>query len=313
LAGKVLGWIGSVASTLTNKGIDFIKGLLDGINQKITSVTSFFTGLASAVMGWVGNVAKTLFTKGLGLITGLWDGIKDKWGDVTGWLGGLAGKVLGAVGNLANTLYNIGKDIINGLWNGMKAVWESVSSWLGGIGNAIAGLKGPPKKDKVILVNNGMLIMQGLQRGMEDEWDHVARWLSTVDPASEMDNTMGDRMANVLNAAISTMIDQLETMSDFNPVITPVLDLTRLAEDAKQIGSYIQASEKLSPSYSYTQARTIASSSTEQEDTAIKAPAGSGEVKFEQHIYSPTQLSTSDIYKNTRNQITMAKEELSIP
>jgi hypothetical protein len=40
---------------------------------------------------------------------------------------------------------------------------------------------------------------------------------------------------------------------------------------------------------------------------------GHGEVNFEQNIYAPKQLSTSDIYKNTRNQIRLAKEELSIP
>jgi hypothetical protein len=33
---------------------------------------------------------------------------------------------------------------------------------------------------------------------------------------------------------------------------------------------------------------------------------------FEQNIYSPTQLSATDIYKQTRNQIALAKEELGI-
>jgi len=64
--------------------------------------------------------------------------------------------------------------------------------------------------------------------------------------------------------------------------------------------------------YSYNQAHSIAATTFAESD-AIKAPAGAGEVKFEQNIYAPTQLSTSDIYKNTRNQITMAKQELSIP
>ena len=105
----------------------------------------------------------------------------------------------------------------------------------------------------------------------------------------------------------------MDTAVEFNPTITPVLDLTKLADDAKQISGYIQTSQKLAPSYSYEQARTIASTANAQQDDTIKAPSGSGEVKFEQNIYAPTQLSTTDIYKNTRNQITMAKQELSIP
>jgi len=270
--------------------------------------------LVGKVGRWVGDTANSLWSKGWGLISGLWDGILDMWDHVASWIGSIDDKAKNAIGDLGRILYNAGKAIINGLLDGLKAAWEGVSGWLGDRASDIANLKGPPKKDAILLYNNGLLIMQGLQRGMESEWDTVATWLSEVDPAASMDNTMGDRMANVLNGAITDMLDQLDTIGEFNPTITPVLDLTRIAEDAKQISGYIQTSEKLSPSYSYTQARTIASSTNaQQEETPIKAPAGSGEVKFEQNIYSPTQLSTTDIYKNTRNQITMAKQELSIP
>ena len=314
LAGNILSWVGSTIGTLWSKGADLLQGMLNGINAKIGSISSFFTGIVSDIAGWVGNTFSSLWHKGFGLIQGLLDGVRDKWGDVSSWFGSIDDKVKSAVGDLSRILYNIGKDIINGLWDGMKAVWSSVSSWLGGLGGAVGNLKGPPKEDKVLLVENGMLIMQGLQRGMEDEWDQVAKWLGEVDPAAAMDSGIADRMVNTLQGAIAGMIDQLNAMPEMSPVITPVLDLTRIAEDAKKIGGYIQTSEKLSPTYSTTQARTIASSTNAQQaDETIKAPAGSGEVKFEQNIYAPAQLSTSDIYRNTRNQITMAKEELSIP
>jgi hypothetical protein len=40
---------------------------------------------------------------------------------------------------------------------------------------------------------------------------------------------------------------------------------------------------------------------------------GGGDVIFNQEINAPTELSASEIYKQTRNQITMAKEELDVP
>ena len=41
--------------------------------------------------------------------------------------------------------------------------------------------------------------------------------------------------------------------------------------------------------------------------------AGNGELTFVQNNYSPTALSTSDIYRNTRSQFALVKEELRIP
>ena len=310
LAKSVLTWIGSTISTLRQKGVDFIQGLWNGITAKIGTVSSFFSGLVSSVASWVGNTASSLWNKGYQLIQGLYDGVIGKWGAVTSWFSGLGGKVSGGIGYVGDILKGIGSSIINGLWNGMKEKWESVKDWLGGLGGAIGSLKGPPEKDAVLLVNNGMLIMQGLQVGMQDEWKSVEKWLSELDPAE----SMATKMANNINGVLTSMLDQLEGMGEFNPVITPVLDLTEVESGTSQIERYISKTGGFIPAFSSNQANVIATSgSSFEDDSPVKAPAGSGEVKFEQNIYSPTQLSTEDIYRQTRNQITMAKQELSIP
>ena len=87
--------------------------------------------------------------------------------------------------------------------------------------------------------------------------------------------------------------------------------MTQVASDASKISDYIQTSQALSPSFSTNQARTIASIQNAP-DISTESIKTQG-VNFEQNIYAPTRLSTSDIYKQTRNQITIAKEELSIP
>lgn len=297
LAGNVISWIGGVASTLWSKGSDFIAGLLNGITSKAGEVSSWLGGLGWKAVTWVGDVASSLWAKGMSLLGGLWDGIKDKWDSVSSWLGGLDDKVKGAIGDVSRILYNIGKDIFGGLLDGMKAAWESAAGWIGGIAGKIKDLKGPPEKDKVLLVENGMLIFQGLQKGMEDEWDEVAKWLGNVDPAEAMDPNIGTRMAQVLNGALSEV--------DINPTITPVLDLTQVQQDAKKL-------EKILPANSTLQAGIIAgynSGQAEVRDTTTSTP----EINFNQTINAPKQLSTVDIYRQTRNQIAMAKEELNIP
>jgi tape measure domain-containing protein len=306
---KVLGWIGNVISTLWQKGWDFISGLLSGLGSAIGGVASFFGGIAGKVLSWIGEVGRKLFSKGRDFISGLYDGIQSMWDTVSSWFGNLGGKVISAVGSIGNKLYRIGRDIIEGLWDGMKDMWDNAKDWLGGLGGGIAKLKGPPKKDAVLLVDNGMLIMQGLQKGMEKEWAAVETWLSSVDPAAAMNSDMADNMATTLNSAIASALDQVGSLPEFAPTITPVLDLSQVATDAKKIAGYIPTNLSTS---AYSQANIIASTSKPSVESE-KSPGGTSGVNFHQTINAPTQLSTADIYRQTRNQITMAKEELSIP
>jgi hypothetical protein len=98
-----------------------------------------------------------------------------------------------------------------------------------------------------------------------------------------------------------------------SPTITPVLDLSQVQRDAQLIGGMMPtASIPFNPAY--IQAQTIARTATPVEEPTAEAGATpGGDVVFNQTINAPTQLSTGDIYKQTRNQITMAKEELAIP
>ncbi|MET0786517.1 MAG: tape measure protein [Paenisporosarcina sp.] len=314
LAGAILGWIGDVIGSLWGKGVDLITGLLNGISEKIVDVSTFFTGLIGSVLGWVGDTAASLWEKGSSLIAGLLDGIEAGWTSVSTWLGDLGENIVSAVGDISDVLYDIGKSIFTGLFDGMKSVWNTSKDWLGSIGGAITDLKGPPKKDAELLVNNGKLIMQGLQKGMDAEWDNVSTWLGSLDPAEYLKPNDSDYKGKFLNGAIAKWAKELHSNSfEFDPTITPVLDLTRIAQDAGKISDYIQDAEKLTPSYSFDQARTISASTNAIQDDADSAQFASTEVKFEQNIYAPRQLTTSDIYKNTRNQITMAKKELNIP
>jgi hypothetical protein len=70
----------------------------------------------------------------------------------------------------------------------------------------------------------------------------------------------------------------------------------------------------LSTSVAIGQAQSISAISNGQQDPALATSAASGPttIKFEQNNYSPESLSTADIYRKTRNQLAMAKEELAV-
>jgi hypothetical protein len=307
LPGKVLGWLGDVLGTLWDKGSQLLEGLWNGIQSFVGTISDFYISLGSTILGWIGDVLGTLVSKGTDLIQGLWNGITGKWSEVESWITGIGGKILSAIGDIADVLVDIGEQIIGGLLEGLKKGWETASGWLGDVGGFIVDLKGPPKKDAILLVNNGMLIMQGLHKGMESEWAAVEEWLGNLSPAEALDKNIGATMGKALAGVANQMTTELEGMAEFSPTITPVLDLTGVQKDARLLGSMLATT-------SFDQAKLISHTtdvaSTEAQPAAPTAPT---EVKFEQNIYAPTALSTNDIYRNTRSQIVLAKEELNIP
>jgi hypothetical protein len=158
-----------------------------------------------------------------------------------------------------------------------------------------------------MLVENGMLIMQGLQNGMASVWKTITSWLTSLNPAEYISDPMTQTMNNMVNA----LQDSLSGMEEFKPVITPVLDLSQVRASARNIHSLVDVSS-LSAGVSVSQARTIAASTAPAEITLESTPTAPPSVNFEQNIYSPKALTTAEIYRNTKSQIALAKEELSI-
>jgi ApbE superfamily uncharacterized protein (UPF0280 family) len=65
-------------------------------------------------------------------------------------------------------------------------------------------------------------------------------------------------------------------------------------------------------SLSFGQAASISMAATTAKDANAQPVQTTNEIKFEQIINAPTALSTNDIYRNTKTQLSLAKEELGI-
>jgi hypothetical protein len=120
---------------------------------------------------------------------------------------------------------------------------------------------------------------------------------------------LSERIVNAASKSFGA-IPAFDAIGDINPVISPVLDLTNVQQGARNINGMFSESQ-IGASVSLNQARALSiatlgnnSTSTENSAPVVK------EVKFEQIINSPTTLSNAEIYRQTRSQIQMAKEEL---
>jgi hypothetical protein len=285
--------------------------LWNGIESFVNTVSSFFQNLGGQVITWIGNALDWLYQKGRDIIEGLARGLSDRFSSVVSWFQGIPGSIIGYFGRAGELLLDIGRQIIQGLWDGMKEIFKKMLSWLkGGMGD-IANTVGDGmviRSPSHVMRRLGQFTMEGFYLGMKDMWETTISWLKTVDPSELVETDLGANMQKALSSVAHTM----SNMEEFAPTITPVLDLTQVQKDAAQISSFI-GSDKLTPSVSIDHANVIAKTSVPASaEVTEHAAQTAGDVSFTQVINAPERLSTADIYKQTRNQFTIAKEELGI-
>ncbi|MET0786111.1 MAG: hypothetical protein ABWY25_05345, partial [Paenisporosarcina sp.] len=306
--------LGIVAATLMGGvALEFIRGFIKGTEDNWHLIKEIWNALPRKVQEWIGSVINTLLQKGKDMIQGFLNGVKallNVGGAVYEWFKNIGKKVtdlLPSTEALKDILFGTGKNIIQGLWDGIKEIWEKAMDWLE---EKVEALPGPFEKILEIfspsryMMRIGEYIIKGLvlgmQRGDDIETTATALALTTKKSVSKVVDAVNDSLASM--------------GTEFNPVITPVLDLTGVRSDAQRIADYVNNVTPITAAASIAQAQLIATSpnNTRPDETGATV-SGDGAVKFEQNIYAPTQLSTADIYRQTRNQIAMAKEELKIP
>lgn len=275
-------------------GLNLLDALFGGVIEKAKDVSKWFGNFPIKVLEWIGNLTRTLLGKGADLIGGLFGGIVNIIKHVASFFMNLGGAIVTWVGSLLKTLYEAGKDVIRGLWDGISSMTGWIENKVGGLGSNLLssfsnalGIFSPSREFATL----GKYIMLGLGVGIDRNSETPMNSLKRV------------------SKKLSTM---MEDMDDFNPKITPVLDLSRVQSESQNIGRLFDASS-IRPDVSIDQAKIISSStqSRTEEDSSVQSPSIS-EIKFEQNNYSPKELSTNDIYRNTKSQIALAREELSV-
>jgi phage-related protein len=311
LPGKIIGWMGDILGKMIPVGADFIIGILKGIAQKELDIINWFTELPGKIIGWIGDVTGRLKQVGIDFIVGLISGFTEKIWDLFNWLIGLPALIVSYIPNPLNILKQVGEKIIDGLVDGIGGSLYKVAKKVQEIEPIIHGNKGPPAHDAVMLVHAGQLIMQGLLNGLQSGMKPIKKWLGNVNLGDHLNTNISDANVDGISSVLKKMVDELSDISEFNPIITPVLDLTKVQNDSQKLERMMRLSS-ISIGTSIDQARIISKTNEIDKPAEPQIQPVSSEVKFEQNIYSPTTLSAIDIYRGTKSQIAIAKEELNI-
>ena len=195
----------------------------------------------------------------------------------------------------------IGHELMNSLKTALDEDKDGVGDAMEDVGHEMVnrlkksvGMKSPSKE----MISIGKFSMMGLAQGLTENTSLV------TDAADQV----GKGVLTAMQKSVSSIHDEVLNELDSTPVITPILDLTTIRSQAKELGNLIP----ITAATSYDQATLIsAQQTTAQVDQTVTAPTGAT-LTFEQNNYSPEALSEIDIYRQTKNQLSQLKSALAL-
>lgn len=285
--------LGNSALDIIEAGGNFVIKLIEGIGQKSQDIV---TAGADAVVDFLDGLSQNIdkvIQAGwdfiINFVNGLADSVEDNYPKLE-----KAGK------RLANAIMDAFK---NTLSDAAGAVKDAALAPFKGAYEAVLDFFDVHSPSRLMIGLTGYIV-DGFVVGMDQ---------NTV-RANKSAVNFGENVAGTLQTSFNKIATSVDGMSEFRPTITPVLDLSNVTRDAKAINTLFDVKE-LVPSVSYSQASALSAAETAQADQAATTDSYDGprEIKFEQNNYSPEALSTGDIYRNTKSQIALAKDELGVP
>lgn len=154
-----------------------------------------------------------------------------------------------------------------------------------------------------VFSNIGGYVVQGFAEGITKSIG------SAMKPVSDL----GDSTVNTLQSTLNRLGDVVGSGTfDTRPTITPVLDLSNVKKNASQLGSLLpDASISVGSTYSRASGILTALRTSQTAETAEQVPVAPNTITYNQYNNSPKALSSAEIYRQTRNQLSVTKGALS--
>lgn len=296
----------SALPEFANEG-DLVNQYLDSMQTQIEATTKFAADLAQLrKMNLDDTTYQKLLSKGLAaqpFISALLEsgqiGIDE--------INRLDKDVASAAGDLGATasseLYQAGVDAARGLVVGLQSQQAAIAAEMDTIAQAMVtaiksalGIHSPSKEFATV----GGYAASGLMEGMQ-------KMLPAIAKSSE---SLGDLALDAIKSSMDSVSDMVFSDMDMNPTIRPVLDLSDIKKGSDTLNGLFKAKE-IGVNTSYSRASSIAlAERARQEEAAMAetAPVSTGDtVNFVQNNNSPKALSNSEIYRQTRNGLSVAK------
>jgi hypothetical protein len=287
---KFLEIVVTAAPKIAKAAFDLLMSFLKAISDNIYRIVTVVTDIITEFMNALGDNADDLADAGADMIIDFINALSDAIDENAEELGRAGGRLaVSIVKGMVKGIMGGVSEIGTAAKNAAKAALDAAKNFL--------GISSPSKEFFEI----GKFVDLGMVKG-------ILKYTPLVeDSVVEMGDTALDTMKTTMAQVSDLMLSDL----DASPVITPVLDLSSLQTEAGRMGA-IFAAQSVTAGVSFGQATTIAQdrSSSQTTDVATIAAPAEPVIKFEQNNYSPKALSEVEIYRLTKNQLSLAKEAL---
>jgi tape measure domain-containing protein len=348
---KFLNTVAGRISTVVRAGFDVLVALMKGINDNMRRVVDAAGDIMATLLSTIGSQFGKVVAAGADAVVRFIRGIDDKTNSIISAGAGLIIDTIKGVSNNASKIATAGReaaiDFLNALGNetvkatregadavirfvngvadairdkapAMRAAGANLASAI--IGGLLGGLDGSSIVNRMVSIAGGALnaakrklgIKSPSREFMEVGQMMIAGWVIGVeDDADTLNNSVAvvaDDMVTTLVDAVSQVPHILDGLMDMDPTITPVLDLTSVRDEAARLGEFL-----IDPLTSTVQAASISSArEAAQTATDSSSPSGNTEVTFVQNNNSPKALSEAEIYRQTKNQLSLVKAPLRL-
>lgn len=293
LIGKIIVAVGNNMGRIADKGVEAAGRFLDAlaIDARVMGekVRNFLLKIGQAILDNVGIVVDKGATMMIDFLNKLADTIRTRTPE------------------LEKAFFNLAGAVVDGLTKGLvdkaKSLPGPIGTVVGGIVDAFSKQTKSKSPSRLFMPLGGNLV------------DGIAVGMVKNKSAQNSAVVQAERIVSAFQNSLSTIPNSLDGMDEMNPVITPVLDLTRVQRDAGGLNDiFNQRNIAVAANQSNNQAALIAHQLAQLEQRVREDEFQSKitEIRFEQNINAPKALSVNDIYRGTKSQIAQAKEELNI-
>jgi tape measure domain-containing protein len=222
--------IASPSKVMEQQGVFIVQGLIQGLSGMGASVAKALVNMVASGFSRVKSFGGRFLSAGHTIVNGIVNGIKAKASQVGTNIKNAVSKGVSAVSNFASKFKSAGKSLVDGVARGIRNGASSVISATGSIASkALEHFKSKLKVNSPskVFAKEAICIPEGVALGINKGTGYVTK---AVDK-------MAGGAVNAMSSAISKAYDFIDSDADFNPTITPVLDLSQVKNEAGNLNS----------------------------------------------------------------------------
>jgi len=289
----VIAAINGKQALFTTAGSTLMDQFIAGIRSKDATSKTSLANIVSSCLTVIKNKYHEFQNAGQALMDKFIAGITAKAYTIPNTFMQNISRALTEIKNKYNDFYNVGKNLVEGFVDGITANTYLVEARARSMAAAAAraakkelDIHSPSKVGYGI----GSFFGLGFVNALDDY----------ESKSYDAGSGIADAAKNGLSNAISKITDVINEDIDTQPTIRPVLDLSDVESGTSRLNAL----------FSRTQAMSISSGMNRVANEEIQngsITSSGNTIQFTQNIYSPKALSRIEIYRQTKNQLSMMK------